>query len=70
MSGPFLKVRVNPAICQGHGECVRVAPEIFRLDKNLTAHCHPRQPISLLEELRHAESACPAGAITVKEQAE
>lgn len=60
-----VRVTVDPGACQGHGECTRIAPGVFVLDGTLTAWCDEVQPLSLLGDLEHAESSCPAQAISV-----
>ncbi|MEV8569600.1 ferredoxin [Streptomyces sp. NPDC051322] len=62
----YAVVTVDSSLCQGHGECERVTPDVFSLSDELTAQCAPRQPLSLLDVLEHACSACPAGAISVE----
>ncbi len=51
---------IDPAACSGHGDCVDVAPEIFRLDE--TATVIGDGPDDLIIE---AAEMCPALAITV-----
>ena len=51
---------VDPDECSAHGDCVEVAPQVFRLDD--TAVVIGAGPPELILE---AAEACPAVAITV-----
>lgn len=52
--------RVDPDECSAHGDCVEIAPQVFRLDD--TAVVIGDGPEDLLLE---AAEACPAVAISV-----
>jgi len=54
---------VDPNSCSGHGDCVDVAPSVFRLDDDI-AEVIGDGPIELLLE---AAEACPAAAIRIIE---
>lgn len=60
-----ISAAVDPDVCQGHGECVRIAPDVFTLNEDLTAECAPNQPVSMADRIEHAAAACPAEAISV-----
>ncbi len=51
---------VNPNECSSHGDCVEIAPEVFRLDD--TAVVIGNGPVDLILE---AAETCPAVAISV-----
>ena len=51
---------VDPNECSAHGDCVEIAPEVFRLDD--TAVVIGTGPADLILE---AAEACPAVAISV-----
>jgi ferredoxin len=51
---------VDPNECSAHGDCVEIAPEVFRLDE--TAAVISNGPFELILE---AAEACPAVAISV-----
>lgn len=51
---------IDPNECSAHGDCVEIAPEVFRLDD--TAVVIGSGPDDLLLE---AAEACPAVAITI-----
>jgi ferredoxin len=52
---------VDENSCSGHGDCVDVAPSIFRLDDDI-AEAIAEGPADLLIE---AAVSCPAAAITL-----
>ncbi|HEX8959503.1 MAG TPA: ferredoxin [Solirubrobacterales bacterium] len=52
--------RIDPDECSAHGDCVEIAPQVFRLDD--TAVVIGAGPEELLLE---AAEACPAVAISV-----
>jgi ferredoxin len=52
--------RVDPDLCTAHGECVEIAPDVFRLEQ--TAEVIGTGPSELVLE---AAELCPAVAITV-----
>lgn len=55
------KAQVDENSCSGHGDCVDVAPSVFRLDDDI-AEVVADGPVELLTE---AAEACPAAAISV-----
>lgn len=56
--------KVDPDECSAHGDCVEIAPEVFRLDE--TAVVIGAAPDELVLE---AAEACPAVAISVIDSA-
>jgi len=54
---------VDPDECSAHGDCVEVAPQVFRLDD--TAVVIGTAPYELLLE---AAEACPAVAISIVDE--
>jgi ferredoxin len=63
-----MKVVLNPALCDGNGNCARAAPEIFRMDDD--------DALEILQETfgpelkAKAEAAvksCPKNALSLKE---
>jgi ferredoxin len=54
-------------VCEGHGECVTVAPELFDLGDDEGAVHVIGQPddADLQNKARGAERVCPVGAITL-----
>jgi len=55
---------VDPDECSAHGDCVEVAPEVFRLDD--VAVVVGNGPYELILE---AAEACPAVAISIVDEA-
>jgi ferredoxin len=61
------RVAIDPDLCIGSGECVRLAPEAFVLDEDLGVSL-PLPPADRLDEERLAGivGACPTAAIAVR----
>lgn len=59
------RVEVDLDTCQGHGECVRVAPDLFVLDDDLVLSWEANPPADRREDLDYAAEACPVQAITI-----
>jgi ferredoxin len=59
-----MKVEVDPAVCEAHGECVSILPEVFDLDDDEVLQIREGE---LAEgEVARAERAvasCPMGAL-------
>ena len=55
------RARVDENSCSGHGDCVDVAPSVFRLDDDIAEVMADGPAESLIE----AAEACPAAAISV-----
>jgi ferredoxin len=65
-----MKVRVDPAKCEGHGRCFALAPEIFQEDDR--SHClipNETVPPGLEAKARLGKLNCPEGAISIEEEA-
>jgi ferredoxin len=63
-----MKVRVDTAMCVGHGRCYVLSPEVFDADDR--GHCLiPDEDVSadLEEKARVGEQNCPERAITIEE---
>ncbi len=54
---------VDPDECSAHGDCIEVAPQVFRLDD--TAVAIGNAPYELLLE---AAESCPAVAISIVDE--
>ena len=70
MSGqhPGLELGLDPTLCDAHGFCAELLPEIIRLDEwgypvLAGGGLRVRVPASLAGEARRAVSACPVGAL-------
>jgi len=62
-----MKVVVDMAICQDHGQCCFAAPEVFQLDdagKLVVLIDSPDE--SLRDKVEEAADVCPLQAITVE----
>lgn len=62
-----MKVVVDLDLCQGHGQCVIVAPEIFDIDEEGYAVVINERPGDVLQpKLQSAINRCPAEAIKIE----
>jgi ferredoxin len=63
-----MRVQVDMELCQSHGECAFVAPEVFELgdDDVLRWEEHPDE--ALREKVKHAVTVCPVQAITLLDE--
>jgi ferredoxin len=69
-----MRVQIDSALCQGHGRCYDLAPDLFGEDEDgystlteLTAG--GRVPAGREDDARLAAANCPESAITVSEGA-
>ena len=59
-----LNVTVDKSKCQGYGACVKLAPEVFRLNSDNKAD--PGDPAAAADEVvLKAARSCPYRAVTV-----
>ena len=59
-----MKVEVDPAVCEAHGECTSILPEVFDLDDDEVLQI--REGDLAEDEVARAERAvtsCPMGAL-------
>ena len=62
-----MKVIVDYDLCQAHGECAAVAPEVFELDDSDNLNVLIEAPDeSLREKVEQAAAVCPVMAIKVE----
>lgn len=60
------RVIVDPDLCVGTADCVRIAPTAFELDDtDDVATVTPGAATTPIDQLRRAGYECPTGAITV-----
>jgi ferredoxin len=59
-----LRIRIDRALCVGFADCVKAAPEGFKLDEDSVA-VFVRPEAVEREQLLRACDACPVDAITV-----
>lgn len=63
-----MKVVVDLDLCQGHGQCIEVAPEIFEMDDDGYALVMIERPGEALQpKLYTAVQRCPAEAIKIEQ---
>ena len=69
-----MRVQIDPALCQGHGRCYDLAPDLFDADDDgystltdLTAD--GQVPAGREDDARLAAANCPESAITIVEEA-
>jgi ferredoxin len=67
-----MRVQIDPALCQGHGRCYDLAPDLFDADDDgystltdLTAD--GQVPAEREDDARLASANCPESAITIVE---
>jgi ferredoxin len=62
------RVRVDPGICQGYGQCNSLLPALFEIDDDGTAQVlAPEVPPELLGEAAAVADRCPTGAISLED---
>jgi ferredoxin len=62
-----VKLRVDSALCVGHGRCYALAPDVFQEDER--GHCRiegTEVPPELEDQARLGEANCPEGAIRIE----
>lgn len=65
-----MKVRIDSALCSGHGRCYSVEPDIYSADEegySTPLDTDIRIPADLEKKARRGLRSCPEGAITVVE---
>jgi len=63
-----MMVHVDDSLCVASGFCVKIAPEVFRLEGNERSMAYVTEvPPELEEKVRRAAAACPVGAIIITE---
>jgi ferredoxin len=64
----MIKVHVDMNLCQSHGECEIVAPEIFELGDDDVLRWKEEVDPSLLDKALEAAEACPMTAIRIEQE--
>ena len=65
MAKKVFNLRINREICQGTGYCVRISPELFKLEDSMQAKVLITEPpAEFEEEILEASTLCPTRAIT------
>ncbi len=61
-----MRVSIDLSRCQGYGNCVSAAPDVFDLDDSGLAVLLVLEPgVEQKDAVREAERMCPVGAIEV-----
>ncbi len=63
-----MKVKLNAALCTGHGRCYGLAPEVFDADD--MGHCvipEEQVPEGLQAKAKTAVANCPEGALFIED---
>ena len=62
-----MRLRVNPIMCEAHGMCVELLPELIRRDEwGYPIIEHPEVPAELEALARKAADACPTLALLLE----
>ena len=62
------RIRVNPIMCEGHGMCAELLPELIRLDDwGYPIIDEAQVPPELLDLARKAVDACPTLALLLED---
>lgn len=63
------RLEVDSHLCNGYGNCVMIAPEVFELDEDtlIAAVNEEASQAAPIEQLREAAADCPARAIRLKD---
>ena len=64
-----MRVRVDPAQCDGYGKCNKVAPTVFPLDEYGYAQLDEFVDVlpEMEEKVREAAGVCPTAAVIIEE---
>lgn len=59
-----MKVSVDPSVCEAHGECVSILPEVFDLDDEEVLQIREGDLAEgEVERAERAVASCPMGAL-------
>jgi ferredoxin len=63
-----MRVRVDLDLCEAHGVCTGIAPDVFELDDDDVLHVLvPEPPEERWPEMRDAAMRCPKQAIKLED---
>jgi ferredoxin len=63
-----MELRVDTTRCEGHAQCIVVAPELFDIgDDDVSVVLNPRPTNEQQDLARRAAQMCPIQAISVRE---
>ncbi len=63
-----MKVHVDMNLCQSHGECAIVAPDVFHLGDDDVLVWHDDVPEDRRAAVEEAVNACPMAAISIEDE--
>jgi ferredoxin len=61
-----MKVTVDLALCQDHGQCAIAAPEVFRINDGGALEYDGTPDDTMLEYVEEAADVCPLQAILIE----
>lgn len=62
-----MRVKLDPELCQGHGQCVIFCPEVFKADEQgFASVVSENVPESEYANVERAETMCPERAIQIE----
>ncbi len=61
-----MKVVVDLAVCQDHGQCAIAAPDVFRINDDGHLEYEENPPGSLRDDVEDAADVCPVQAILIE----
>lgn len=62
----MIKVHIDLNLCQSHGECVAIAPDLFQLDENDFIVWQEEVDDGRRADLEAAVNTCPMTAISIE----
>lgn len=62
-----MKVIVDRALCQDHGQCAIAAPEVFHINEDGRLEYDGAPDDSMLEYVEEAADVCPMQAILIED---
>lgn len=63
-----MKVYVDRALCDNHGQCAIAAPDVFRMNDEGILEYTEQFDASILDEVEEAMDVCPVQAIFINGQ--
>lgn len=63
-----MRVRVDHDVCESHGKCEAIAPDVFKLrDDDILSILQPKPGPEAHDRVRKAVDACPKVALSIIE---
>lgn len=65
-----MRIRVDTELCQGHGRCYMLAPDLFEADDDGYSQPTAERPVppGLADQARRAFMNCPEDAVILTEE--